>query len=94
MPRRLAIVGSARPDVGQPGDRFGEVETGLLVHGAPASATPRRRGASSPRVPAQYAAAYADYQAALDRAGMSEHTRRDLAQRQDRTADPAVAGGL
>ncbi|WP_165945832.1 hypothetical protein [Micromonospora sp. KC606] len=38
-------------------------------------------GATSPGVPAQYTAAYADYRAALDRAGMSEHTRRAYASR-------------
>jgi site-specific recombinase XerD len=42
---------------------------------------PQRRGAISPGVPAQYAAAFADYQAGLERAGVSEHTRRAYASR-------------
>lgn len=49
--------------------------------GEPAPVPARRRGGVSPGVPAEYEAVHADYRAALERAGISPHTRRAYASR-------------
>lgn len=54
-----------------------EVVTGVA---APDPA-PRRRGARSPGVPARYQAVHAAFAAEMERAGVSEHTRRAYASR-------------